>query len=276
MNTKETIEKIWSILNENSIQHAKNLKDIQAIKKIQRENSILHTKGLKDIQAIKKIQRENSILHTKGLKDIQAIKKIQRENSILQTKNLKDIQSLRKSQQELTMQIKETDRQMKETDRQMKETDKHLREKFSDLKDYVGNVGKNNGAVAESFFYNTLAKTMKLDRFTFDFIEPNVERINRRQNMKGEYDIVLTNSTVIVIVETKYKVHPNDIKKFKEKKLPMFRKLFPDKKNYILYGAIAGMAFPSEIKEMALEQGLFVLTQGKGNITVEKSDIQDF
>ena len=172
--------------------------------------------------------------------------------------------------------LKETDRQMKETDRQMKETDMQLREKFSDLKDYVGNVGQNNGAVAESFFYNTLANNMKLGDFTFDFIEANVERQNRRQNIKGEYDIILHNSHVITIVETKYKVHPNDIKKLKEKKLPMFSRLYPDKKDFTLYGAIAGMAFPKKVKELALEQGLFVLTQGGGNIHVEKRNIQKF
>jgi len=177
---------------------------------------------------------------------------------------------------ETDRQIKSTDRQIKETDRQRKETERYLREKFSELKEYVGNIGQNNGAVAESFFYNTLAKSMKIDEFTFDFIDANVERQNRRQNIKGEYDIVLYNSSVITIVETKYKVHPNDIKALKEKKLPMFRRLYPDKKDFTLYGAIAGMAFPPEVKKMALEQGLFVLTQGGGNIHVEKSNLQTF
>ncbi|ETR68220.1 MAG: hypothetical protein OMM_04687 [Candidatus Magnetoglobus multicellularis str. Araruama] len=131
---------------------------------------------------------------------------------------------------ELRESIKETGRQIQETDRQMKETDNHLREKFSDLKDYVGAIARNNGDFAETYFYETLSNTMKIGDLDFDFIEQNVKRINRRQNLAGEYDIILTNSDSIAMIEIKYKLHPNDIEKIVHKKIPVFKQLFPEKR----------------------------------------------
>ena len=190
--------------------------------------------------------------------------------------NVKQIKKLSDSQLKTDQQVKETQQQMKETQQQMKETDRYLRKKFSELKKYVGNMGQNNGDVAETFFYQSLSKSMKLDKFSFDTIVPNLIKVKRRKNIRGEFDIVLYNSEVIVVVETKYKVHPNDILLFKEKKLPLFRLLSPELKNYSVYGAIAGMAFPHEVKINAIEEGLFVLTQGGGNVLVDKGIVQTF
>ena len=214
------------------------------------------------INEIWSIVRENS-LSIKALKESQQVTTLQINTLNKQIEELKDSQ-------------KKTDIQIQETAQQMKQTDIFLSNKFSELKEYVGNIGQNNGAVAESFFYETLANKMELGDFHFDFIEPNVKRANRKLNIQGEYDIVLYNSKLIVIIETKYKVHPNDIEKLLEKKIPNYRKLFPEKQNYTIYGAIAGLAFPDNVKEMALNQGLFVLTQGEGNIQVEQTHIQAF
>jgi len=174
---------------------------------------------------------------------------------------------------ELTQRQKETDRQLKKTDRQLKKTDRHLKEKFSELKEYVGGIGRNIGDAAESYFYETLANTMKIGNLEFDFIDKNVKRKNRRQNIEGEYDIILTNSDCIAIIETKYKFHPNDIDKLRNKKIPVFKKLFPDKNDYKLYIVVAGLCIPDDTKKLAFENGFFVMTQGGRKINVAHHDI---
>ena len=180
---------------------------------------------------------------------------------------------LKETDRQLKEQLKETDRQLKE---QLKETDRHLKEKFSELKEYVGGIGRNNGDVAESYFYETLANTMKIGNLDFDFIEKNVKRINRRQNLEGEYDIILTNSESIAIIEVKYKFHPNDIDKVLNKKIPTFKKSFPDKKDYKLYIVIAGFCIPDDTKKFAFDNGFFVLSQGGGKINLEHDIIKAY
>jgi len=175
---------------------------------------------------------------------------------------------------ELSQRQKETDRQLKETDRQLKETDKHLKEKFSELKEYVGGIARNNGDVAESYFYETIADTMKIGELDFDIIEKNVKRMNRRQNIRGEYDIILINSESIAIVEIKYKLHPGDIEKIVNKKIPVFKKLFPEKKDFKLYIAVAGLSVPDDSKKLAFKHGFFVLTQGGGKLNLEHDYIK--
>jgi len=178
--------------------------------------------------------------------------------------------------QETDRQLKETDRQLKETDRQLKETDSYLRDKFSDLKEYVGGIGRNNGDVAETYFYETLANTMRIGEIDFDIIEKNVSKKNKRQNLEGEYDIILTNSESIALVEIKYKLHPNDIDKLVHKKIPVFKKLFPEKKAYKLYVVVAGLTIPADSKKMAFNHGFFVLTQGAGKLNMEYDVIKSY
>jgi len=173
-------------------------------------------------------------------------------------------------------QIKDTDQQIKETDKQIKETDRHLKEKFSELKEYVGGIGQNNGDVAESYFYDAIAKTMKIGELDFDIIEKNVKRTNRRQNIEGEYDIILTNSESVAIIEIKYKFHPNDIDKAVNKKIPVFKRLFPEKKDYKLYIVIAGLSMPDDTKKRAFDNGFIILTQGGGQFNLEHDEIKPY
>jgi len=173
-------------------------------------------------------------------------------------------------------QRKETEILFRETDKQIKETDRQLREKFSDLKDYVGGIGQNNGDVAETYFYQTIADTMKIGDLDFDMIETNVKRKNCRQNLEGEYDIILTNSNSIALLEIKYKLHPNDIKKLVNKKIPVFKKLFPEKKEYKLYIGVAALTIPDDSRRLALDYGFFVLTQGAGKIKLEHDVIKTY
>jgi len=172
--------------------------------------------------------------------------------------------------------IHELTQRQKETDRQIKNTDRYLKEKFSDLKEYVGGLGKNIGDAAESYFYETLANTMKIGDLEFDFIDKNVKRKNKRQNIEGEYDIILTNSESIAIIEIKHKFHPNDIDKLLNKKLPTFKKLFPEKKDFNIYFVVAGLSIPDDTKKLAFENGFFVMTQGGGKINVAHDDIKAY
>lgn len=176
--------------------------------------------------------------------------------------------------------FKETDLQFKETDRkfnesiqrcekenselksQMKETDRKIK-KISEL---YGNVSNNNGDVAENFFYRGLKQGKTLGGIQFHF----VDRKNKIHlgNLQAEFDIILTNTDTVAIVEVKYKVHPNDIEKLKNNIIPVFKQAFLQYSNYNLYGVIAGFDIPEDCIQKAKDYGFFILTQSGKNMEI--------
>lgn len=160
---------------------------------------------------------------------------------------------------------KETDEQIaslfvaqKETAEQMKRTD----EKLERIGITLGNISRNQGDVAEEFFYNSLSENPHLGSICFDDIANNQRK--RRGKIEEEYDIIMTNGEIIGIVEVKYKAHQNDLDKL-DRKMRNFKKLFPIYEKYKLYGAIASFHINDDAKESALQRGFFVL-QRKGDL----------
>ena len=90
----------------------------------------------------------------------------------------------------------------KETDKKIDKTNKSI----DKLKKIVGGMGNNNGHVAENFFYNSYVKHRSFGGYIFDFIDKNLERTHK--DIRDEFDIILTSSDFMVIVEVKYNFHP--------------------------------------------------------------------
>ena len=180
-----------------------------------------------------------------------------------------DSKELREAQKKTDEQMRKTDEQMRKTDEQMREAQKKTDEqiekmarKIDRVGDIVDGVSKNQGAVAEEFFFNSLRENTHLGAIHFDDISKNEHKC--RGKLEEEYDIMMTNGNAIGIVEVKYKAHEKDVVKL-ERKLRNFKKLFPIYENYNVYGAIASFHFYDEAKEAALNQGFFVL-QRSGQI----------
>ncbi|MFU8789741.1 MAG: hypothetical protein ACNA7G_11980 [Methylobacter sp.] len=88
----------------------------------------------------------------------------------------------------------------------------------------LGNIGQNQGDVAEEFFFQSLIKDNHLGSIHFDDVVKNMEK--HRGQPQEEYDFVMTNGDAIGIVEVKYKAHENDLDKL-DRKMKNFKKLFP-------------------------------------------------
>ena len=151
------------------------------------------------------------------------------------------------------------------TDEQMKRTD----EKLERMGITLGNIGKNQGDVAEEFFFNSLAKDTHLGAIRFDDIEKN--NLKRRGKTEEEYDIIMTNGQTIGIVEVKYKAHENDLDKL-ARKMRNFKPLFPWFKDYRVYGAIAAFHINDDAKEEALRRGYFVLQRSGDLVHTESGE----
>ena len=173
---------------------------------------------------------------------------------------------------ELKISQAQTDEQMKKTDEQMKRTD----QKLEKLSKELGNIGNNNGAVAEEFFWNALKNIKEFKGIKVDFADRNVYR--QKGLLADEFDAILWNGSSVIIVETKYKIHPSLIEKIKEKKIPNFKKLFSDKADHKIYYAIAGFAIPDQVAEEAKQEGFFVIKQfaDSENIVIENNEIKAY
>ena len=161
---------------------------------------------------------------------------------------------------------KATDEQMKRTDEKIKRTEELVASlavaqqesarKLDKLAELYGNVGKNQGDVAEEFFLNSLLKDNHLGSVHFEDVVTNMGK--HRGQIQEEYDLVMTNGDAIGIVEVKYKAHTNGLDKL-DRKMQNFKKLFPIYRNYKQYGAIASFHINDDAKREALRRGYFVL-----------------
>ena len=111
--------------------------------------------------------------------------------------------------------------------------------------------------VAEEFYYNSLKNNPVLNGITFDFIDKNITR--SKGNIEEAYDLLLVNGQEVYIIEVKYRIHPKDIERLVERKLPNFKKLFPEYQHFRIHLALATFAVEEEIKQLALDRGITIL-----------------
>src|SRR6056297_723567 len=157
--------------------------------------------------------------------------------------------------------FQETDKKFQETDKRMQETDR----KIDRLAKLYGGVSENSKDVAEEFFRRGLEARSSL--FGIEYTE--VDHLARTsKKLQGEYDIVLHNKAYIIVIEVKYKLHPDDVMDFINRKLVHFKPLFREYADKKIIGAVAGMSVPSDSYELAAKHGLLVLTQSGDNMAV--------
>ncbi|MDO9139825.1 MAG: hypothetical protein Q7U38_05815 [Methylobacter sp.] len=167
---------------------------------------------------------------------------------------------------------KATDEQMKATDEKIASlavAQQETTRKLDKLGELYGNVGQNQGDVAEEFFLNSLLKDNHLGSIHFDDVVKNMEK--HRGQIQEEYDLVMTNGDAIGIVEVKYKAYENDLDKL-DRKMKNFKKLFPIYQNYKQYGAIASFQINDKAKKEALRRGYFVLQLSGDLVHTESGD----
>ena len=153
-----------------------------------------------------------------------------------------------------------TDEQFRKTDEQFRKTDTRI-EKLSKL---LGNIGNNQGDIAEEYFVNSLKENLEVAGMSFDTLLNNVGV--KTKKIRDEFDILLVNGDSVAVIEVKY---PDDVDKL-DKKISTLKNL-PQYRNYKVYAGIAGFFVPNEAIDKARKKGYFVL-QRKGDIIETYAD----
>jgi len=158
---------------------------------------------------------------------------------------------------ELTEQFKETDkrldRRFKETDKRFKETDKQLKE----LGKQIGGLGNKIGSFTEGMAFPSMQKILT-EKFKMEFVGP---RIRVRKNGETiELDVLAyADSEVdeVYMVEVKSHLREEHLQEMM-KNLERFPRFFPEHKNKALYGIIAAVDVPDEVKQRVLDAGIYL------------------
>jgi len=95
------------------------------------------------------------------------------------------ILELKSSQEQMSLRLEES---QEKSDRRLDKVTKML-----------GNMGNNQGDVAEEFFYNSLESKPNLAGINYDFIDKNITR--SKKGLRDEFDIVLVNGADIAIID---------------------------------------------------------------------------
>jgi len=174
---------------------------------------------------------------------------------------------------ELDKKFQETDIKIQalfqETNKKFQETDA----KIDKMVKLYGSVADNSRDFSEEFFYRALLQRSSLCGIAYE----EVDRMERRtKKLQGEYDLVLHNGDTIIVIEVKYKLHPNDVQDFYDRKFPNFRKLFPEYNEKKLVGGVAGLTIPTESIELAEKFGFIVLCNSGENAAVANIEAENF
>ncbi|MEE4357217.1 MAG: hypothetical protein V2I97_12180, partial [Desulfococcaceae bacterium] len=180
------------------------------------------------------------------------------------------IDRLRESQKETGRQIGELRESQKETDRQLLESYakndeqmaitrilmEQLSKRVDDVTRQLGELGLVQGEVAEDLFYRNVKHLFLPKGKSFATVIRNLKK-------KGtaEYDIVASDGEDVLVIEVKNKLSARMVDSFIRKKLPNFRTVFPEYRNFRLSGGIGALVVKDEVGRYAEKAGLYVLTQ---------------
>ncbi len=182
---------------------------------------------------------------------IQSIRDINRETALLLKEQDKWIEKHNRWIEEHNLWSKEQDRRMAETDRQMKETDRKLKE-------LANRFSSQSGHIIEGLMEPSALRIFQDAGYDVDRCTKNYKIHIKATGQKAEYDVILLDNTVVIVVEVKINCTKTDVDDFIKHMIP-FRELFPEAGSKEVLGAMAASNYERGADRYAHEQGLFVI-----------------
>jgi hypothetical protein len=164
-----------------------------------------------------------------------------------------------------------------ESDRRTAEYDRIAAEAKAERDRCAAEASRSIEALSRSVAETTRAVnglTSRWGRFVEELVEPAVVRMFqergidvkekhprvsvKRENVAMEIDILVVDTTDVVLVECKSRLSRDDVNDFIEN-LEKFKIAFPAYKNYQAYGAVAGIEINEGVDRYAYQKGLFVI-----------------
>ena len=186
-------------------------------------------------------------------------------------KILEWLKLLLESQSELKKSQLKTDEQMKKNSEQSLIDTKDLNRQIKETNKQLWWMWRSQEEVWIDLFRRNMKPMMRKRWIEVDNISTRFKSAIKLEDgtmLQWEYDLMWINGKDIVVVEVKNKMRDNYITKFVDKQLPKFKTLFPQYKDYNLYGWIWWLIVWEHQEKKAEKAWLFVFTQWKDGSAV--------
>ena len=162
--------------------------------------------------------------------------------------------------------FKETDLKFQETDRMLKESAKEAErraaeynERMAKFDEQLGYFGRTLGGVSELLLVPGICEKMNVHGHCFTRIGPNKIIRNDRKTLT-EIDLMLENGEEAMAVEIKTNLSAKWVNKHLERlKLMRRHENVTGLKGRVLFGAVAGIVIDRDARDLALENGMYVV-----------------
>ena len=181
-----------------------------------------------------------------------------------QIKNI--LSELAISQKELTEKIKETDEQMKRTDEQMRRSSEDLKARMNQTDEQIKRTDKklerligNWGSLIESL--SEVGVVEELERFGITGLRESLSNLKVKDTdgrVLKEFDRILINSDVLVVVEAKTTLRTQDVEKHIND-LPLIFQSKVAKDIRKVYGVMVYLNAHDQTIKYAEKEGIFVI-----------------
>jgi hypothetical protein len=163
----------------------------------------------------------------------------------------------------LAVSTAETDRQMQETARRMQETDRQLKA----LGKQIGGLGEKFGSFTEGLALPSMTKILH-DRFGMDLIFPRAKARNNGRSM--EIDVLAGSKTRdhVFVVEVKSHLREDAVDQMKQI-LRDFHDFFPGYEGKKLYGILAAVDAPQNVRQKVLNEGIYLARVHDGHFELQ-------
>ena len=169
-----------------------------------------------------------------------------------------------------------TEEAQQKTEESQQKTEESLIELKESLQEANGNFNNKWGSFLENFIEGDLLKIFKKRNIEVNRIYPG-HTIKREDNtIKAEYDFIIPNGEIVIVVEVKTTFSSHKLDTF-VKKLKLFREKCLEYKNHKIYGAIAYIKADKILLEEAEKYGFFCIQApgGESDVTTIKNP-EDF
>jgi hypothetical protein len=170
------------------------------------------------------------------------------------------------------------EREMAELRKQSDRTDQQIEKTSQEITKLTAQVAQTNKQVG--------GLTSRWGEFVENLIKPAAARLFQEQGIDVhltalrvtgqdehgsiEIDILVENTTEVVVIEVKSHLEVRDVKRFL-RTLERFKKAFPKHKNDKLYGAVAGIKIDERVNEYAIQEGLFLIQPAGDSVVIANS-----
>jgi hypothetical protein len=171
-------------------------------------------------------------------------------------------QELKELVASLAVSQKETDRQQKETDRQLKQTDRQLKE----LGRQIGGLGEKFGSF-KGLALPSMTKILN-QRFGMEVVAPRIQSRNDGRSLEVDVLAFSKKKDEVYLVEVKSHLREDALDQMR-RTLREFHDFFPGHEGKKLYGILAAVDAPEDVREKILQEGIYLARVHDGHFELQ-------